>query len=177
LASRFIKSQIPVPAQIIEVVKLDDLRKLLAELLPQTGNINWPPHLFMPESAIRFGQMSGGTSAGTVDELIWSYDIPVRHKSIIHWLYLKPNTTFLWKLKVNGAPDPEYGNINYANTDPATDGWLMPLGNARIVVKGSAKITLYLTSTAPAAYSYVIRGYYWFEDPASKELSNDREKS
>lgn len=150
-------------------IAADQLEAVLLEIFSKNLKLEWPPHLFMPEDAVRFGKTGGGTSAGTGEQLIWSQVIPASSMAVLHSLYLKPGTALTWILKVNGSPDPEYGNINWANLDPNMDGWLMPLGKSRIVVKGEAKIELKLSSASAVAYGYMVRGYYWNVPVENKE--------
>jgi len=118
----------------------------------------------MPKNAIRFKSFDAASiGAGG---FTWNVaTIPERHKGVIHWMYLKVNVLFEWKLKINGIMDLEYGSINYANTEPTIDGWLMPLGNARIMLNGQDAVQLTLAPFVGAAQSavYLIRGYYWPE--------------
>jgi hypothetical protein len=147
-----------------EITK-DELREMLQEIFTKKVRLLWPEHLFMPENAVRFGEADGGTSTGATGQLIWFQVIPASCKAVIHSLYLKPGSGLSWAIKINGTPDPEYGNINWANLDANTDGWLMPLGKSRIIVRGEAKIELRLTTASAIAYGYMIRGYYWDINP------------
>jgi hypothetical protein len=147
----------------------DRLEVILQEIFSNKLKIEWPPHLFMPEDAVRFGRADGGTSAGTGEQLIWSQVIPASSMAVIHSIYGSPNVALTWILKVNGSPDPEYGNINWASLDPNTDGWLMPLGKSRIIVRGESKIEFKLSSASAVAYRYLVRGYYWNVPVENKE--------
>jgi len=164
MASKYVREIIRSPG-----ITKEELEQVFREIFSKKLKLEWPPHLFMPEDAVRFGRADGGTSAGTGEQLIWSQVIPASSMAVLHSLYLKPGIALTWILKVNGSPDPEYGNINWANLDPNTDGWLMPLGKSRIVVKGEAKIELRLSSASAVAYGYMVRGYYWNGPVENKE--------
>jgi len=124
----------------------------------------------MPENAVRFKFTGAGTTNGV--DSIYPFGtivtVPDRHKGVIHWIYLKANVLFRWKLFVNGIPDLEYGTVYYASMDPAVDGWLMPLGNSRIVLNPQDKVTLTLDLplgvAAGNSYVFLVRGYYWPEE-------------
>jgi len=146
-----------------------ELEEVFREVLSKELKIHWPEHLFIPEDAVRFGKAGGGTSAGTGEQLIWSQVIPASSMAVIHSIYGSPNVALTWILKVNGSPDPEYGNINWANLDPNTDGWLMPLGKSKIIVRGESKIEFKLSSASAVAYRYLVRGYYWNVPVENKE--------
>ena len=128
-------------------------------------NIIWPSHLFMPEDAVRFKDYLSGTipGGGWGDQPVFNWTVPLKHKAVINWIYLSLSETTLWRLKVNNQPDSEYGSITGNGMTLTTDPWLIPLQNARVVLKAQDKVILYLTGLATNPYSWLIRGYYWPE--------------
>lgn len=137
----------------------------MAPLFQAIANIFWPSHLFQPENAIRFKGFGADTSGGVAwfEHLLYTFIVPDRHKAVIRYVGLKANINYAWILKINGQADPEYGNVNYINTDPTIDGWLIRQDNARIVLKAQAKVTLHLSSLPLQDYVFLLRGYYWPE--------------
>ena len=140
----------------------------MAPLFQAITNIVWPPHLFMPKNAIRFKFFYAGSTGPWGLGFGWNVlTVPERHEAVIHWMYLKMNVLFVYHLAVNNLLDGEYGTLNFANTEPTIDGWLMPLTNNRIILKAMDKVILALDPPgAPGAnqpVTVMVRGYYWPE--------------